>query len=81
MNYKDRSNNMLGSMPYGSFIVYICSIVPYSSRRFGGKLQPKGWVEGEYTPFYTLYTQRMSPYGFDESWDIHLPRLVQQESR
>ena len=32
-----------------------------------------GWVEGQ----YTLCTQRKSPYGFDESRVIYLPRVVQ----
>ena len=69
LNYKDRSKNMLGSGRCNtlSFIVYICLIVTYSSRRFGGKLAPKGrlgrgGVYAMYSMKVTLWLRREQGY-------------------
>ena len=74
LNYKDRNNNLLGSRRCHTltFIVYICSIAPYSSRRFWGNLGPKGLGRGgvcamylkglftnfEYITFFSCPTER-----------------------
>ena len=44
-----------------SFNVYICSIVLYSSRRFGGKLGPKGLGRGGvYAILYAMYSMKVT---------------------
>ena len=63
LNYKDRSKNMLGSRRCHtlSFIVYICSIVPYSLRRFGEKLGPKRLDRGGvYAIIYVMYSMKVT---------------------
>ena len=67
-NYKGRSKNMLGSHRCHmlSFIVYIALQFRAVREDLGGS-----------TLLHTLCTQFKSPYGYDESRVIHLPKLVQ----
>ena len=63
LNYKDRSKNLHGSRQCHtfSFIVYICSIVPYTWSRLGGKLRRKGLGRGGvYAIIYAMYSMKVS---------------------
>ena len=61
LNYKDRSKNLHGSRQCHtfSFIVYICSIVPYTSRRLRSGIKGLG-RGGVYAIIYTMYSMKVT---------------------